>query len=84
MDQYKHPHESKHTFGEVLDWFDASGVTFVNGIPKCAAGPESTANEHLFTPSARGNALDHLVVQLGMLFTGGREGGFFVMIGQKQ
>ena len=24
MDQYKNPHESKHTIGEVLNWFDAT------------------------------------------------------------
>src|SRR5262249_7129041 len=33
MDQYNHPHESKHTFDEVLRWFDESGVEFVNSIP---------------------------------------------------
>ena len=84
MDQYKHPHESKHTIGEVLDWFDAAGVKFLNGIPKCAAGQRLSRNEPLFKASPRGTALDHAVVQLGMVFTGSREGGFFVMIGQKQ
>ena len=32
-DQYLHPHESKHTIGEVLEWFDANGVAFVRGVP---------------------------------------------------
>ena len=31
-DQYRHPHESKHTMGEVLDWFDRTGLSFVRGL----------------------------------------------------
>ena len=33
-DQYKHPHESKHTNGEVLTWFDDNSFEFVNALPK--------------------------------------------------
>ena len=28
-DQYKHPHESKHSMGEVLGWFKSNNVEFV-------------------------------------------------------
>jgi SAM-dependent methyltransferase len=84
MDQYQHPHESKHTIGEVLGWFEASGVEFVNGIPKCSATSLFSPTERLFEPNPPGTALDHLVVQLGMLLSGGREGGFFIMIGRKK
>jgi SAM-dependent methyltransferase len=83
-DQYKHPHESTHTFDEVLEWFDATGVEFVNSIPHCAPAPSFSAAERLFEPRARGTALERLVVQLGMLASGGREGGFFIMIGRKR
>ena len=34
MDQYKNPHESKHTVGEVLGWLDRIGFEFVHAIPK--------------------------------------------------
>lgn len=84
MDQYKHPHESKHTIGEVLRWFDSLGVEFVNSIPKAAASGRFSLQERLFEPNPRGSALDHMLVQLGMLLTGGREGGFFIMIGRKK
>jgi SAM-dependent methyltransferase len=84
MDQYKHPHESKHTIGEVLEWFTRTGVTFVNGIPKCSATDTFSSAERLFEPSSPGRAVDHFVVQASLLLTGGREGGFFTMIGQKQ
>ena len=84
MDQYKHPHESKHTIGEVLRWFDECSVEFLNGIPRCTAGPAFTPRETLFTPHPRGRAIDHWAVQARMLLTGGREGGFFIMIGRKR
>jgi len=83
-DQYKHPHESKHSFGEVLRWFDESGVDFVNGIPKLTAGLSFSADERLFESHSRGSALDHFLVQLGMLLSGGRDGGLFLMIGRKK
>ena len=34
LDQYKNPHESKHTFGEIQRWFEMSGIEFMNSIPK--------------------------------------------------
>lgn len=84
MDQYKHPHESKHTIGEVLRWFERCGVEFVNGIPKVTASGTFSPEERLFESNSRGSALDHVLVQLSMLLTGGREGGFFIMIGRKK
>ncbi len=84
MDQYKHPHESKHTFDEVLGWFDEAGVEFVTSIPRCVATERFTPDQQLFAPSSRGSTVDRLIVQLGMLLSGGREGGFFTMIGRKK
>ena len=84
MDQYNHPHESKHTIGEVLDWFNQTGIEFVNGVPKCMSGRAISADEQLFRPAARGSKLDHFIVQLLLLLTGAKEGGFFIMIGRKQ
>jgi SAM-dependent methyltransferase len=84
MDQYKHPHESKHTIDEVLAWFDRAGVEFLNAIPKATAGSSFSETETLFEPHPRGTALDHRLVELGMLLSGGPEGGFFIMIGRKK
>lgn len=84
MDQYRNPHESKHTFGEVLSWFDQGGFEFVNGIPKLRAFEQMTSEERLFEKSPQGGRVDHFLVQLGMLLRGGREGGFFVMIGRRR
>ena len=82
MDQYKNPHESKHTIGEVQHWFDVSGFEFVNSIPKSTAEPFSE-DEKLFEPHQRGSKFDHFQVQFGDLLMGGRDGGFFIMIGRR-
>lgn len=83
MDQYKNPHESKHTIGEVLNWFDQNGFEFVNGIPKLKMAEEFSEKEKLFESNQRGSWLDHFQVQADMLLTGSSNGGFFLMIGKK-
>jgi SAM-dependent methyltransferase len=84
MDQYRHPHESKHTMGEVIAWFEDAGFEVVNAIPKTRAFEAFTPGERLFTPRPAGSALDRLLVQLWMLLSGGREGGLFVLVGRRR
>ncbi len=81
-DQYKNPHESGHTFGEILSWFDHSGVKFVRSLPDC--NPSTcTEGPSLFYPTNRPTSAEVLLGDLSMLFRGTSEGGFFVMIGEK-
>jgi ubiquinone/menaquinone biosynthesis C-methylase UbiE len=82
-DQYKHPHESKHTMGEVLRWFRETGFSFVKSIPRSRPFQPLAEDEPLFRAERPGNALERLCVELGMIRSGSREGGFFVMIGRK-
>jgi len=82
-DQYLHPHESKHTIGEVLEWFAEDGLEFVRGIPAVIPGGESLGEVNLFDPTPAGTAVQHLLVELGQIVKGNREGGFFLMIGRK-
>jgi SAM-dependent methyltransferase len=82
-DQYKHPHESKHTIGEALRWLDAIGFQFVKSIPISKPFRRFIGDEKLFVPDEPGNALERLLVELGMIASGSREGGFFVVIGRK-
>lgn len=84
LDQYKHPHESKHSMDEVMEWFDCTGVDFVNAIPKPVPLATLSPDEKLFEPVPAGSRVSRLLVQLGMLMTGGSEGGFFVVIGRKR
>ena len=83
MDQYKHPHESKHTMGELLRWFDQAGFQFISGIPKSTAFESFSDQEEIFKAQVRGSWVDRLIVQSSMFLTGGREGGFFLMVGRK-
>ena len=70
--------------GEVLGWFDRCGLQFVRGIPAVSVVRDGEPNRSdLFAPMPRGTALDHFWVQLKQVFTGSREGGFFIMIGRK-
>jgi SAM-dependent methyltransferase len=82
LDQYKNPYESKHTFGEVQDWFKENGFEFMNSIPK-ARGESFATDERLFEPHEPGTALSHFLVQAGETLIGGRDGGFFIMIGKR-
>lgn len=83
-DQYQHPHESKHTFGEVLGWFDESELEFVRGIPALRPDDDGLDGGSLFEPQSRGTSLEHFIVQARQVFAAGqKEGGFFIMIGRK-
>ena len=83
LDQYKHPHESKHSFDEVLDWFEREGFEFLLSIPKTDPGTFSS-EENLFAPHDKGTAATRLFTQLGMLARGGVDGALFIMIGRKR
>ena len=81
-DQYQHPHESTHTFGEVLDWFDAAGLRFVRSVPSFS--PDNTEEpQGLFAPETRGSKTARAWAQTKQIVTGSREGGFYIMIGQR-
>ena len=83
MDQYKNPHESKHTVGEVLYWLDKTGFKFIHSIPKTVPFEPIKESEQLFNPDRIGNWFERALVNIGMMFKGGKEGGFFIIIAQK-
>ncbi|MCA1585066.1 MAG: class I SAM-dependent methyltransferase [Acidobacteria bacterium] len=83
MDQYKNPHESKHTVGEVVTWLYRTGFEFVNSVPKTMPLSPIDESERLFKPQRLGSGLERLAVNLGMIVTGHREGGFFIVIARK-
>ena len=83
LDQYKHPHESKHTFKEVLGWFSRTGFEYINSIPKLKSFVSLTRDERLFEPSGIGNCLDRFLSQAYLAFKGDKDGGFFLVIGKR-
>lgn len=82
MDQYKHPQESKHSYDEVIDWFEGDGFEFLFSIPKIDSAP-FTEHERLFEPHSKGTKMERFVTQLEMLLSGGVDGALFIMIGRK-
>jgi SAM-dependent methyltransferase len=84
MDQYKHPHESKHGYSEVIeDWLDANGFEFVSSIPKIGPAPFDP-REKLFEPHDRGTHITRFLTEADMLVRGGVDGALFIIIGRKQ
>lgn len=82
FDQYKHPHESKHTYDEVVEWFQSNGFEYLFSIPKIEAGA-FTDEEKLFVPHDPGTKSSRFFTELEMLLTGGADGALFIMIGRK-
>jgi len=82
-DQYKHPHESKHTIGQTLRWLDAVDFEFVKSIPRTRPFQPISDRDHLFRPEAPGSALERFLVEQGMAWKGSKEGGFFIVIGRR-
>jgi carbamoyltransferase len=82
-DQYCHPHESKHTFGQILRWFDDNGLQFIRGVPSLTSRGTPLSTDNLFEPQRRGTAFDHFRTQARQIVAGSREGGFFIMIARK-
>ncbi len=84
-DQYRNPHESWHSVDEVLGWFDQNHVKFLSGVPAIASGiPNEENGLRLFTPHPRGSRAEHILRQLGWMWSISGEGGLFVLTGQKQ
>lgn len=83
MDQYKNPHESKHTVGEVQRWLDEIGFQFVHAVPKTVPFAELQPDEKLFQPERLGSPVERLLVNLGQMITGHQEGGFFITIARR-
>ncbi|MEA3232317.1 MAG: carbamoyltransferase C-terminal domain-containing protein, partial [Thermodesulfobacteriota bacterium] len=82
-DQYQHPHESKHTIGEVLKWFDENDLEFASAVPSARPFSPPLGEQNIFEPGDRGTAWDHFIVQTKEIISNSREGGFFVMIARK-
>ena len=81
LDQYRNPHETKFAVADVLRWFADCGIDYVNSVPPI--NRRAVADGPLFARRPVGTPLEHLMAQLGWIFTEGRVGGFFIIIGQK-
>lgn len=83
-DQYKNPYESKHTINELMSWLNAIGFTFVKSIPKLSLTENFSPHEKLFKAYQPANIFLRYLMELSMLVTNFREGGFFIVIAKKK
>ncbi len=83
FDQYLHPHETRHTVDEVLDWFAENQLDYVNAVPSIRAGDSFSAATRIFEPTEPGSRLEHLLVQTSWIWTISREGALFDMVARK-
>ena len=68
----------------VLGWFDRNEFDFVNAIPKFRVRDDFSSDDRLFETARPGTRLDRALAQAKMVWTGSREGGFYIVIGRKQ
>jgi 2-polyprenyl-3-methyl-5-hydroxy-6-metoxy-1,4-benzoquinol methylase len=81
-DQYYNPHETWHSIGEVLRWFEENDVEFLNVSPPVLGEREEP--EDLFGAGDRGTPGRRVLTQLAWLFTISREGALFDVIGRRR
>ena len=82
-DQYRHPHESKHTIGETLGWLEEAGFSFVNSIPSSHLFSPIANDFKIFEANEPAGAIERSLAEMLMTLSGGRDNGFFVMVGRK-
>ena len=79
-DQYYNPHETKHTYFEIINWFKKNNIEFINSIPF-----NFDINDKLFNKKPILNKNKLIFKEISLMFDLRQiyEGGFFVMIGKK-
>jgi len=84
LDQYAHPHETRHSVDQVLRWFEEEGVDFASAAPPIRLGEPFDLKRPLFARSPRGSRFEHWLVQCWWLRTISHEGALFDIIGRKR
>jgi SAM-dependent methyltransferase len=84
LDQYAHPHETRHSVDQLLRWFAEEGIDYVHAAPSIRLGEPFDPDQSLFEPTPPGTRLEHWLVQLSWIFTISREGALFDLIGRKR
>ena len=82
-DQYKNPHETLHTYKEIINWFNENNIDYISSIPFNLN--QNILNENLFKKQIIKKGFPIYVEELVQAFKYSqiKEGGFFIMIGKK-
>ncbi|MEN8162014.1 MAG: hypothetical protein ABFS41_18235, partial [Myxococcota bacterium] len=68
---------------EVMQWFEEAGVRVLRGVPALTLEAPPPAPDGLFSPEPLGSKTSRGIAQAAQGVTGNREGGFFLVIGQR-
>lgn len=80
-DQYEHPVERKHSFDEVIEWFNENEINYLGSVPSL----DFDLKQINYMQGNIGTYFQRLCAQISILFSNlGREGGLFIVIGQKK
>lgn len=86
-DQYRHPHESVHTVGELLGWYREHGVAYVNSLPAIELFRRQDEAMRIFqvprVAGWRSGATAHILTQLLWVWTLRKTGGYYVIVGKR-
>jgi 2-polyprenyl-3-methyl-5-hydroxy-6-metoxy-1,4-benzoquinol methylase len=83
QDQYFNPHETWHSIGEVLGWFEEDGIEFLNCYPRIL-GSSGEDNPEFCSASDSGTPYQRAITQLSWLGSIAREGSLFDVIGRRK
>lgn len=86
-DQFVHPHETVHSVGEVLGWFQEFGLEYAASLPPIELGGDE-AQVNLFPrttsrPNTAGRRLAAFLRQLHWVWQLRWTGGYFLLVGRK-
>lgn len=83
-DQYYNPHETWHSLGEVLQWFEENNVTYLNSYPAIMGTGGSKTGEDLFQPTTPGSSMTRAATQISWLGSIASEGALFIVTGRRE
>lgn len=81
LDQYNNPHETVHTYKEVLTWFKEENIEFINSLPF-----DFDVSKRLLIRTPERYGVKLLLNEMSLILDSRQiyEGGFFIMIGKKK
>lgn len=86
-DQYRHPHESVHTIEELLGWYRAHDVAYVNALPAIEPFRRQDQAMRIFQPARaagwRRTVPATMLTQLLWTWTLRKTGGYYVIVGRR-
>jgi len=82
-DQYRNPHESKHTMEEVAAWMEQADLELIRTIPARRFFDTPLEDGDLFDPQTPAGPVERRLKEVLTAFRFDREGGFFTMIARR-